>query len=318
MTLTAIDQNMVLFNPSALIEQGADPADIAFRSRTASQKGLFCPHCYLRLGKLHEVRYRHTSSRRVHFYHPKYESESKDCKNHSAESERHLAAKAAIAHSLEVSGLTNIKLEARLEFLDGGLTFRKPDILVVYPNGAMEAHEIQISPITSNELERRTQGLRQHGCDSVVWYLAGKNYSEENRQWCHSNNVKYFHLWFENSDAAMARWKTGEPPQKAQQKNSSTSSDRCATKPKKRGQNPSVAAQPIVTSYVGKFFKYTGSSDVLKKQYGDLALEVLTDNGAMGNCRAWDGAGYKYFGNVPLYNCSEVAAPVRRSDLLAS
>ncbi|MCU0553111.1 MAG: hypothetical protein MUC48_27595, partial [Leptolyngbya sp. Prado105] len=272
MTLTAINSKLELFNPSALIEQGDDPADVAFSSRESMKDGLFCPHCYQRLGKLHEVRYRHTSSRRVHFYHPKYEAESRDCKNHSGESEKHLSAKAAIARRLEIDGLTNIKIEARIELLDPALTFRKPDILLTYPNGVMEAHEIQISPITSDELARRTQGLKQHGCGSVVWYLAGKNYSEENRRWCHANNVKYFRLWFEDSDPAMARWEAGKPPQSAQQRKSGSSTDQCSTKPTLKRKTPQT---PV--SYTGKFFRYSGSSDVLKKQYVDMALEVLTD-----------------------------------------
>lgn len=244
MTLSALTKDFTIYNPSLLIDQGSDPGREAVNARLKSTAGLYCPHCYQRTGVLREVRYRNSEKRRVHFFHPKYEGEGKDCKHFSNESARHLAAKAAIAHSLRSQGLENISLELRLETIDPALTFRKPDILVTYPNGAMEAHEVQVSRIDSVELDRRTQGLKQHGCATVIWYLGKGNYTRENREWCSRNAVRCFKLWFEDEDEAKPRWIEDPGIKPKVEPTRQRGDDRCYVKPQKSVSAPAAPTQP--------------------------------------------------------------------------
>lgn len=63
---------------------------------------------------------------------------------------------------------------------------RRADVLVVFPNGWKEAHEIQLSPISVHELSERTLSYRKAGIDAC-WWLGGKASSEENQRWCIDN-----------------------------------------------------------------------------------------------------------------------------------
>ena len=60
---------------------------------------------------------------------------------------------------------------------------RVADILVTFPNGWKQAHEIQLSPITTNELEERTNDYERAGIDTV-WWLGKDANTESNRKWC--------------------------------------------------------------------------------------------------------------------------------------
>lgn len=195
MTLSAIDANFNLFNPSAAIWAGADENGTLLEMRRMSRAGLFCPHCYERTGQKLPVTFCGSTDRRSHFRHSKGDTDGQKCAKQSAESEKHKAFKVYVQNRLLMLGLADVKVEARVQFLDPGLTFRKPDVLVTYPNGQMEAHEIQVSRIDSRELERRTNGLKKYGCATVVWYFYGSNYNDENRSWCQSNGVRRFRIW---------------------------------------------------------------------------------------------------------------------------
>jgi|SRR5579884_723375 len=60
---------------------------------------------------------------------------------------------------------------------------RVADILVTFPTGWKQAHEIQLADITTNELEERTDDYERAGID-VVWWLGKNADSASNRQWC--------------------------------------------------------------------------------------------------------------------------------------
>jgi competence protein CoiA len=60
---------------------------------------------------------------------------------------------------------------------------RIADILVTFPTDWRQAHEIQLSPITTQELEERTNDYARAGID-VVWWLGKSADTETNRAWC--------------------------------------------------------------------------------------------------------------------------------------
>lgn len=63
---------------------------------------------------------------------------------------------------------------------------RRADVLVIFPNGWREAHEIQLSPISTHELAERTRTYREAGID-VCWWLGDKASGEDNQRWCIEN-----------------------------------------------------------------------------------------------------------------------------------
>ena len=60
---------------------------------------------------------------------------------------------------------------------------RVADILVTFLTGWKQAHEIQLSSITADELEERTNDYERAGID-VVWWLGKGANVESNRRWC--------------------------------------------------------------------------------------------------------------------------------------
>jgi hypothetical protein len=231
MSLTAITAKMALFNPSVLIDRGIPRPSVVQSMRELQRDELYCPHCYREAGELIRVRFRNSEDRRPHFFHTDNLESGVECKNRKGESEKHNAAKVAIAESLKVHGLTNMSLDQRF-LTSPEVTKRKPDVWVTYPNGATEAHEIQISAITSDVLAQRTHDLKQHGVASVHWYLHGKAYSRENRQWCHANSIPVFRLWFDGHDSC-PRWTPDKPPNR-DTVHLDKPKDRCASRSKKR------------------------------------------------------------------------------------
>jgi competence protein CoiA len=60
---------------------------------------------------------------------------------------------------------------------------RIADIIMKFPNGWMVAHEIQLSHITIELLEKRTEDYLNAGID-IVWWLGKSANIELNRDWC--------------------------------------------------------------------------------------------------------------------------------------
>jgi len=179
MSITALRETMrgfQLINPSHDIANGGDRDVIVKRTRDAQdlQGGFFCPHCFEKSGEKKRVLFRNNTDKRVCFYHT---GENAECANWSGESDNHKRAKYAIAADLESKGCgAEIKIDCIT--LKDAEKRRKPDVLATYPNGAIEAHEIQLSPISIEVWQQRTADQKSLGCASVRWYFGSKISSE--------------------------------------------------------------------------------------------------------------------------------------------
>jgi competence CoiA-like predicted nuclease len=105
--------------------------------------------------------------------------------NSQPESQEHLLAKRYL--SKEISNIWSEYSTARieLEYIIEECK-RVADIAVIFPTGWIVAHEIQLSPITINELNERTKDYLSASVD-VVWWLGNQADTESNRQWCLQN-----------------------------------------------------------------------------------------------------------------------------------
>lgn len=73
---------------------------------------------------------------------------------------------------------------------------RIADIVFEFPNGWLVAHEIQLSPITTEDLENRTNDYRNAGVD-VIWWLGNRADTELNRKWLFEHNGECYSLDWE-------------------------------------------------------------------------------------------------------------------------
>lgn len=138
------------------------------------QEQCVCPLCgkpfTLRVGLI----------RRPHFAHRGSECQS-PYRTHP-ESAAHREAKLFLMQHLrsefpEYAGAT-IQIEVKLEPI-----WRVADVLVTFPSGWRQAHEVQLSKITIGELQERTNDYTTMGID-VVWWLGRDADKEPNQQWC--------------------------------------------------------------------------------------------------------------------------------------
>jgi competence protein CoiA len=60
---------------------------------------------------------------------------------------------------------------------------RVADILVTFPMGWRVAHEVQLSAITIEEMQQRTEDYERAGID-VIWWLGKSANTPGNRAWC--------------------------------------------------------------------------------------------------------------------------------------
>lgn len=60
---------------------------------------------------------------------------------------------------------------------------RQADLMVSFPTGYREAHEIQLSSISRDQLRQRTVDYRKAGIDSVVWWFGESANTQANRDW---------------------------------------------------------------------------------------------------------------------------------------
>lgn len=59
---------------------------------------------------------------------------------------------------------------------------RIADVVIQFNNGILQAHELQLASITTEQLQRRTIDYHKEGID-VQWWLGGKANTEANRRW---------------------------------------------------------------------------------------------------------------------------------------
>jgi competence CoiA-like predicted nuclease len=205
MSLTALTSSNGLYNPSLILEVTKD-RDTVVRNARIMQKayGFSCPHCFALTGERLPVYIRNASDRRIHFVHEKSLKGGQKCTNHRNMSERHLNAQSAIQHYYTTKFPTcTIKLEVRLQS-HPKLTFNRPDVLILYPNGVQEVHEVQLSPMTGEELLARTASLKANGAGNVVWYLGDKGHSTETVNSCLKSAITVNKLSFTDDD--MPSW----------------------------------------------------------------------------------------------------------------
>lgn len=238
MTLTAITNDHRLFNPSALIESGESELDVVDQMRRLSALGLYCPHCYRRIGEMVPVKFRNPNERRKHFFHLDALGEGSECRNYSRESEDHMEAKMTLKeHLARRHPFATVEVE---KLLQDGEEKRIPDVLVSFENGAKEAHEIQLSPINMDGLQPRTDDLKAMGC-KVVWYLAQKNWTKENREYLRSVGVEYFKLYRHDGKF---RWKPDEGDERPKQRPDSYT-DNCG----RSGESRKLSEKPKREEY---------------------------------------------------------------------
>lgn len=207
MTLTALTGEGNLYNPSIFLELTGDRSAVIDIARSVQKRiGFFCPHCYAATKEMLPIRIRNTESRRIHFFHERSpEGSDHRCANYKNMSERHLNAQAAIQQHYTTNFPTcTIKLEAILRS-NPALAFSRPDVLILYPNGVQEVHEVQLSAITGERIVERTQKLKANGAGNVIWYLGEKAYNAETVNTCLSNAIAVNKITFTDDD--MPSWK---------------------------------------------------------------------------------------------------------------
>jgi len=144
--------------------------------KTLKPYDLFCPQCK---GKMF---IRGSKNIQYHFYH-KANCTSK-YKSH-AESPDHLRFKRKVAEHLknEVQEYSNAKIEYEYPIME---IMRIADVMMIFPNGWLVAHEIQLSYISEQDLQERTEDYLDAGID-VIWWLGKRANNETNRNWCREN-----------------------------------------------------------------------------------------------------------------------------------
>jgi competence CoiA-like predicted nuclease len=79
---------------------------------------------------------------------------------------------------------------------------RIADVMLMFKNGYVEAHEIQLASITTEKLRQRTLDYWKEGID-VHWWLGGKADTEANRQYIFSEfgrvDIIYPEFWSNNN-----------------------------------------------------------------------------------------------------------------------
>lgn len=145
--------------------------------KTQLKRGeVLCPLCNQ---ELHIV---HTDFVTKHFRHM-VECQS-DYKRHP-ESPEHLLGKKILAERLsnDWKEYSYCKIEFELPV---DLIKRIIDVAFIFPTGWIVAHEIQLSKISINELESRTNDYLNAGID-VVWWIGKNADTIENRNWLIKN-----------------------------------------------------------------------------------------------------------------------------------
>ncbi|BAQ63905.1 competence protein CoiA [Geminocystis sp. NIES-3709] len=178
MPLTAIhksnDFNVIV---STLDYESADKIREAF-----AVGSLFCPFCDCPM-------FPRSSVYKVpHFVHKRQNS----CSS-SGETYQHLFAKHKLAEQLREANPNDIiTVEHRIPTL---LSYRIIDV-AQNKNGYLIAHEIQLSPITVEELQQRVNDYTQQGIESI-WYFGETNAKNKAiKEYCYIKDVNAFILGF--------------------------------------------------------------------------------------------------------------------------
>lgn len=129
--------------------------------------------------------------RAKHFFH--IATCTSDFERHP-ESPQHNLGKEIIAKHLKEYWAEYSNTEIRFEYPIPEIK-RIIDIAMIFPNGWIVAHEIQLAGITTENLEKRTNDYRNFGIDTF-WWLGKTADSKANREWAiekygHSLSIEY-------------------------------------------------------------------------------------------------------------------------------
>ena len=116
--------------------------------------------------------------RAKHFFH--ISDCTSDFEKHP-ESPQHNLGKELVGKHLKEYWKEYSNAEVRFEFPVPEVK-RIIDIAILFPNGWVVAHEIQLSSITTETLEKRTNDYRDLGIDTF-WWLGKSADSKANREW---------------------------------------------------------------------------------------------------------------------------------------
>lgn len=112
----------------------------------------------------------------AHFWHPE------GCIGGEGESLEHEIGKDAIRSFLQsTETYRGATVDFEHWFAD---VRRRADVYVQLPDGGVEVHEMQLSPITPEELKKRTDDYFSVGVNDVHWWLGGNADNDRNRKWC--------------------------------------------------------------------------------------------------------------------------------------
>lgn len=118
--------------------------------------------------------------RNAYFSH--YAGECKSQYHRKPESPEHRFFKSYISNSLAEHIGEYSDAKAQLEYPVEKI-LRVIDVAFVFSGGWIVAHEIQLSSITTEEIQERTNDYRKVGID-VHWWLGGSGASEAIKKWC--------------------------------------------------------------------------------------------------------------------------------------
>lgn len=130
----------------------------------------------------HGMHVRAGVTRRPHFAHDPGERE--DClysleREYQNESDEHIEGKRTVADYLSRQALyEGAVIEFEKPFLDVG---RIGDVVVTFPSGSIEVHEVQLCSTNPREIHERTKDYQQVGAD-VIWWLGLEAASDANQE----------------------------------------------------------------------------------------------------------------------------------------
>lgn len=144
---------------------------------------------HLRRGKTVRAHFRHIAAGVLWpedvFFDDEYGRIKEDVKYVGSESQAHLNGKLLVAtkaHEIFSALKQNrAEYEKRIE-IPGTGRYRIIDVAFVMKHGDIVANEIQISPITPDELTERTNDYRQAGISEVMWWFGEKADTPANRK----------------------------------------------------------------------------------------------------------------------------------------
>jgi len=155
---------------------------------TIRKEGLVCPYCHepflIVAGVQKQNHFRHKSVCTFTEYeaHP--------------ESEEHLYAKSIVRNALKEKYIgTKVEIDLEVPIPEAK---RIADIMISYPMGWRRAYEIQLSPITPFNLEKRINDYRNAGVD-VIWYFGKHAATASSAAICSKLQTEYSFIDFRYS-----------------------------------------------------------------------------------------------------------------------